>query len=79
VCALGWGQSSRSKILISTRCRLRSRNEVCTHMIRSSSPDATLAIVFDPRDDELGRGIHDILQLRRGYTSSFQLAMCGHL
>ena len=28
-------------------------DEVCTRLIRSASPDATLAIVVDPRDDEL--------------------------
>jgi anti-sigma regulatory factor (Ser/Thr protein kinase) len=28
-------------------------DEVCTRLIRSAIPDATLAIVVDPRDDEL--------------------------
>src|ERR1700758_2771359 len=28
-------------------------DEVCTRLIRSATPDATLAIVVDPRDDEL--------------------------
>jgi serine/threonine-protein kinase RsbW len=28
-------------------------DEVCTRLIRSAAPDATLAIVVDPRDDEL--------------------------
>src|ERR1700739_320354 len=28
-------------------------DEVCTRLIRSATPDATLAVVVDPRDDEL--------------------------
>jgi anti-sigma regulatory factor (Ser/Thr protein kinase) len=28
-------------------------DEVCTRLIRSAAPDATLSIVVDPRDDEL--------------------------
>src|SRR5277367_3049861 len=28
-------------------------DEVCTRLIRSAVPDATLAVVVDPRDDEL--------------------------
>jgi len=28
-------------------------DEVCTRLIRSAIPDATLAVVVDPRDDEL--------------------------
>jgi serine/threonine-protein kinase RsbW len=28
-------------------------DEVCTRLIRSATPDATLAIVVDPRDDKL--------------------------
>ncbi|WP_025737724.1 anti-sigma factor [Mycobacterium genavense] len=28
-------------------------DEVCTRLIRSATPDATLSVVVDPRDDEL--------------------------
>lgn len=28
-------------------------DEVCTRLIRSAAPDATLAVVVDPRDDEV--------------------------
>ena len=50
-------------------------DEVCTRLIRSAVPDATLAIVVDPRDDELKvEASTTCEQRRRRDTGQLQLA-----